>query len=508
MQPSVPASLFVNVIPSVLQEGAANLEMGSVFLDNTGDTSIPVGTVQSFPTTASVAAWYGAESVQANLADAYFAGYNGATALPAQLLIAQYNAAAVAGYLRGAPLTNTPISALVGLSGTITILIDGVSHVSAAINLSGLTSYSQIAAAIQTGIQGGTPSTAATCTYDSLRDAFVIESSTTGAASAVAFPTTDSLTTGLLLTAATGATESAGAIAATPAGAMTAITNITQDFATFMLMQDPDAGAAGGPIKVAFATWNSAQDSSYAFIAYDSDPTPSEESDDAACFAAQVEALIGCIAIWSASQGPLVGAFIAGLTASIDFTANGGRTTYAYRSSPVVVPDVTSVTVYTNLKANGYNCYLDSATRTAGFQWFQPGSISGTWEWIDPYVNQIYWNARFQNDFAELLTQVPNIPYNQNGYNSIRQSLAGDIVAMGAFGAWQAGVVLSGSQQVAVNTKAGIPIAQTLMNQGWYLQVTDPGPSARAARTSPNVTFWYTDGGSVQQIVMASIDIE
>jgi hypothetical protein len=508
MLPSVPANLFVNVIPSVLEAGAANLAMNGVFLDNTGDTSIPLGTVQSFASAAAVDAWYGAESVQALLAGVYFAGYNGATELPAALLIAQYNTAAVAGYLRSAPLTNTPLSALVGLSGTLTTVIDGVSTVSAAINLSGLTSYSQVAAALQTAIQAGSPTSTATVTYDVLRDAFVIISGTTGASSAVLFPTTNSLSTGLLLTSATGALESHGGIAATPAGLMNGITQITQNWATFMAMVDPDAGAAGGPIKQAFATWTSEQNGNYAFIAYDSDPTPSEESSDDACFAQVISALTGTIPIWSATQGPSVGAFVAGLTASLNWNQPGGRTTYAYRSSPSITPDVSNETVYTNLRANGYNAYLNVATRTTGFQWFQPGSISGNWSWIDPYVNQLYWNARFQNDFAELLTQVPDIPYTQAGYNMIRQALAGDIQAMGSFGAWVPGVVLSGSQQVAVNTAAGLPIAQTISNEGWYLQITDPGPSARAARTSPTVTFWYTDGGAVQQIIMASIDIE
>jgi hypothetical protein len=505
MQPSIPAATFVNVIPSVLAAGAANLAMNSVIL--TDDPSIPVGTLAQFGNAASVGAWFGLDSLEYQLAGIYFAGYNGATSLPSVLYFAQYNTAPVAAYLRGAPLTGVTLAELGALAGTITVVIDGVSHVSAAINLTGVGSFSAAAALIQTGLQGGTPSTTATVTYDAQLNAFVITSSTTGGSSTLAFPTTDAFTTGLLLTSATGAQLSQGAAAAVPGALMTTLTNQSQDWATFFSVLDPDAGAAGGPIKVEFSTWVS-QNPGYAYIAYDSDPTPSEELNDSACYAAQVEALNGTIPIWSPAQGAQEAAFIAGFIASINWDQPGGRTTAAYRSSPSVTPDVTNLTTYLNLKGNGYNCYAAVATRTATFNWFQPGQMTGTWEWIDPYINQIYWNARFQNDFAELLSQVPDVPYTPAGYNMIREALSGDIQAMGAFGAWVPGVVLSGAQQVAVNTAAGLTIAPILSSQGWYLQVTDPGPSARGARTSPNVTFWYTDGGAVQQIVMASIDIE
>lgn len=580
MNPSIPAKQFVEVIPSVLQAGAANLSMAGLML--TPDESVPIGTIMEFGDAASVSAWFGPSSNEAALAADYFAGYNGATELPASLFFAQYNTAAVGAYIRGGALTGVTLTALHLLNGTVTINVDGRVVTSAAIDLSSATSFSNAAALVQAGLQTAgsifngtgtvtntsavltinttvsgalhvgdvvvgvdiplgttilsfgtytvlsgvgtvnlsaaatgsagpeavTVTSAATCGYDAQRNAFEIESATTGATSTIAFPTTDALTTGLLLTAATGAVLSQGAAIAVPAALMTHLTGLSSNWASFMTTLDPDAGAAGGPIKVAFATWASQQAGAYMYVAYDSDPLPATQLNDAACFGALVAALTGTCPIWSASQGAALAAFICGLTASINFTQPGGRTTYAFRSSPSLTPDVNDLTTFLNLKANGYNAYCGVATRTAAFQWFQPGQISGTWKWIDPYVDQIYWNARFQNDFAELLTQVPAIPYTPTGFNTIRQALMPDIVAMGEFGAWVAGVQLSGSQQVAVNTAAGLNIAQTLSNQGWYLQVKDPGPTVRAARGSPDVTFWYTDGGAIQQINMASVDVE
>lgn len=586
MQPSIPASTFVEVIPSVISAGAADLAMNAVFVDNTGDTSIPIGTTQGFPSVAAVSAWYGPASLQAALAAIYFAGYNGATTLPNLLFFTQFNTGAVAAYLRGGSLAGLTLTQLQAFSGVITINVNGEVVTSANINLATATSFSNAAALIQAGLQttgsifagtgsqalgvltisatasgqlhvgdtvtgagvfGGTATitsfgtytplagtgtvnvstsgtaasgavdvtSTATCTYDALRQGFVITSPTTGALSTIAFPTTDAFVTNILLTAAKGAVLSQGAAAATAAGVMNAVVAQTMDWATFMTLQDPDAGAAGGPIKQTFSTWASTQNAAFLYVAYDSDPAPSTQTNDAACFAQLVATLVGTFPLWSATQGPQDAAFVCGLVASINFNATGGRTTFAFRSSPSVVPDVTSQAIAANLAGaapgqlgNGYNYYGAFATRTTAFQWLQRGTVTGGWKWADSYVNQIFWNARFQNDLAELETQVPNIPYTQFGYNEIHQALAPSIAQMGAFGAWVAGVELSAAEELAVNTAAGLTIAPTLEAQGWYLQVQDPGSTVRGNRGSPTIIFWYSDGGSIQQLNLSSVDVE
>lgn len=510
---SVNARRFVSSKPNVIKAGGAALGMNAVFVDNSGDTSIPLGTLQKFGSSTAVTSWYGANSPQAALGATYFAGFNGAAQIPSALYFTQYNTAAVAGYLRSGSLASTSLAQLQALSGTLTIVIDSVSHVSASINLSSANSLSNVAALIQAGIQGGSPSSAATCTYDSLRQAFVITSGTTGISSVVGFPTTSSLATGLLLTAATAAVQSAGAAAATPAGIMTALTTVSQDWATFMTVVDPDGGAAGGAIKQAFSQWCAGQTDSYLYVAYDSDPTPSVTLPDTACYAQQVADLDGTFPIWSATQGAQNSAFVCGLVASIDF-GPGGRTTFAYRSSPALSPDVTNDTIFGNVTGepgnpgNGYNSYAKVGTRTAQYSWLQQGSVTGAWDWADSYVNQMYWNSQFQNDFAIFLSNNKSVPYVQLGYSAIRSALQSDIDAMGRFGAWVAGGVLSSEEAQEVNADAGLNIAPTIQTQGWYLLVADPGSTVRAERGSPIVKYYYFDGGSVQQINMSSTDVE
>jgi hypothetical protein len=76
------------------------------------------------------------------------------------------------------------------------------------------------------------------------------------------------------------------------------------------------------------------------------------------------------------------------------------------------------------------------------------------------------------------------------------------------FGAIRAGITLSQSQIAQVNSAAGLDIADTIQQRGWYLQVADAQPQVRAARASPPCTLWYTDGQSVQAINLASIEIQ
>lgn len=593
MAKSIPASQLVNVIPSVLGAGGNPLSLNAVFL--TEDTSPPIGTVLAFTTLAAVQAWFGATSAEAKLAAVYFSGFTGATTLPGTLYFYQYNAVAVAAYLRGGSLSGVPLTTIQGLSGTLTVAVDGRTLTSAAINLSSATSFSNAAALVQTGLQAtgnvwsgtltvtntsttvtintttsgqlhigdvlvgtnipvgativsfgsytplagtgtvtisaaatgaagpeaGTVTLLPTVTYDSLRAAFVITSPTTGASSSVAYPTTGALATGLELTAVTGAVQSIGAAAATPAGAMNAVVAATQNWATFLTVFDPDSGALPPTQKLAFANWVStaspAGTERFAYVAWDTDQGPAAAANDASSFGALVTAAQynGVVPVWDQSAltaGHVSGekaAFICGIAASTDFTATNGRVDYAFRAQAGLPIDVVDATTASNLESNGYNFYGSYATANQAFTFLQQGSMPGSWEWIDPYINQIWLNAAFQLALMELLASTKSIPYNASGYNLIRSALLDPINAALNAGVIRPGVALSASQIQQINTAAGNSTAATaVQNIGWYLQVKDPGAIVRGQRGSPAITFWYTDGGSVQKISMASIDVQ
>lgn len=348
---------------------------------------------------------------------------------------------------------------------------------------------------------------APTVTFDSTSGALVVTSGITGAASSSAFAT-GSLAASLFLTQATGAILSQGANAAVPAAFMTGITQITQNWASFMLAFDPDNGS-GNTIKMQFANWTALQDNRWAFVCWDTDITPTNTvpATTSMGYLLQQSNSSGTILIYEPSDTNLA-AMVCGFIASIDFGETNGRITMAFKSQSGIVATVTNETVATNLKANGYNCYLASATANQSFVFFWPGSISGEFEWADAYVNQIWLNNQFQLDLMELLTQVKSVPYDPPGYAMIEAACADTIAAGLNFGMFSPGVELSSLQISEVNNAAGLKIDGILNTLGWYLQVKPAPAIVRGARTTPPVSFWYCDAGAVQQITLDSIELQ
>lgn len=377
--------------------------------------------------------------------------------------------------------------------------------------------YTMSANATAGGVgQSVTVSSTAVCTYDSLRDAFVITSPTTGDTSTVGFAT-GSLSADILLTAATGAVLSEGDGAASPAEAMNGVVASTQNWVSFTHVFDPDSGAVGGPVKLQFAAWTSQQSPAgnerFTYFAWDTDVTPGSEGDDAASFGEQVIAAgyNGTAITWEpgiVQRSGLKAAFCCGMTASLDTTAANGRITYKFKSQAGLIPDVTDAMTAGNLDGNGYNYYAAVATANEEFQYLRQGQMPGSWKFIDLYVDQILMNSDFQLALLSYLTSVKSVPYVTIGYSALYSALQDPISKYLNFGAIRAGVPLSAAQVTQVNTAAGVAIDGILSSVGYYLQILPASPQSRGTRSSPPMTFWYTDGGSIHQINMASIDVQ
>lgn len=501
---SIPLSTLIGIAPNVLGPGGNPFALNGVMGDQ--DPSIPIGVAQGFPNLAAVQAWYGVNSTQAALAAIYFNGFTGATLLPGNLFFMQYNVAAVAGYLRGASLAAVSLNTIKALAGTMTVSIDGVSTVTAAINLSSATSFSNAAALIQTGLQAGTPTNTATVVYDALRAAFVVHSPTTGASSSISFATVGALATGLGLTQAAGAVTSAGAALQTPAGFVAALVAATQNWATLMTTWEPVVAD-----KVSFATAVNSLGQKYAYVGWDTDVTATNTVPDAASFAVLTASLNGRVAIWELAASTQPGskaAWFCGATASINFSEENGRLDYSWQGAAGLIPDVTDATIAANLQSNGYNFYGNYASSASQFQNFQSGSISGTWVWADDYINQIKISSDLQIALAQYRSSVKAVPFAQRGYNGVRAALLDPIKTHLNFGSIVAGVVLSNAQRQEVNTQVGFNVADTLQTQGWYLNIVAAAPSVRSARGPLQGQFYYTDGGSVRTINLASTDVQ
>lgn len=491
MANTIPASKLASVTPAVLGTGGTPLGLNGVFI--TRDVSIPLGSVQSFADADAVESWFGIGSVEASLADNYFLGFDNSQIKPQTLYFAQSNSASVPAYLRSSKLALSLVD-LQGLSGTLTLTIDGTARTSSALNFASATSFSAAAALIQTAI-----GSSVVVTYDSLRAAFLIKSATAGASSTITYAA-NALATSLGLTQATGAVLSQGAVAATPASTMALVKAATQNWISFTTMYEPTLAD-----KQAFAAWSNSDGQRWEYVCADSDATASQ-SGNVTSFGPLMKAAgyNGVCAIWGTLDKA---AFICGAIASIDYTKTNGRISFDYKSQAGLTADVTDATIADNLIANGYNFYGAYATANDQFTGFQSGSVPGVWKWLDPYVNEIWLNNQFQLAMITYKRNSRSVPYNVDGYGGIRAALLDPIKQAINAGVIRSGVVLSEQQKSVMNADAGVQIDTTVFQEGWYLKVADPGAQVRGVRGSPDMTVWYTDGGSVRTMNLSSVAV-
>ena len=495
---SISASQLVATNPGVISAGGNALQASGLFL--TTNTRVPNAQVLSFPLQSAVASYFGGSSDEALAATAYFAGFDNSNIKPAAMLFSFYPAIASSAWLESGSLAAMTLTQLQALSGTLIVTVDGVQKTSATITLSGAASFSAAATLIQAGFT--TPGF--TVTFDSVSSAFLFTDTSTGATSILSFAT-GTLSASLLLTAATGAVVSTGAAAATPTAAMAAIVNTTTNWVSFTTIFNPDV--SGNANKLLFAAWaNTTKD--YIYVMWDTDATAAT-SNAATTSAGNILAAAasnGTVPLWTGTY--LKAATMCGIFASVDFTQTNGRITVAFKSQSGLTPDVTDGTTATNLLANSYNYYGAYATAAQNFNMFNNGSITGQFKWADSYLNQIWLNNALQLALMTLLTSVKSLPYNSLGYTLIRAACMDPINQALNFGAISGGVALSALQIAEVNAAAGMPIDQQLSTQGYYLQILPAIAQVRGARTSPPMSLWYVDAGSIQKISLASVEIQ
>jgi len=505
---TIPASDIVVVNPGVIGAGGSPLALNGLIV--TKNSLTPVGAPLSFSTPAAVSSWYGPASDEYALSQIYFLGFDDSTIKPGALLFAPYADADRAAWIRSGSLAGMTLAQLQALSGTLILTVDGTLETSGTINLSGATSFTNAATLIAAGFTGAP----LTCAWDAVSSTFTLTSSSTGALSSITFAT-GTLSASLNLTSATGAILSQGAVADTPATAMDSVVEHTQNWVSFATMWEPDITN-----KELFAVWTNAQNQRYVYVVWDTDgQAVVQGSTTSFGYIAKSLAYDTVMPIsGDASVATELGytladlvrrtaVFTLGMIASIDFSQTNGRITAAFKHQSGFVPSVQSKQVADNLRANGYSFYGSWATANDQFNGLSDGQVSGKWSWLDPFVNQVYLNSQFQLALINLLFAVKSIPYNESGYSLIRAAMIDPVLSALNFGSIRVGVSLSQSQSAQLNQQAGRDVTDIVEQQGYYLQILDPGAQVRGLRGTPVINFWYTDGGAVQHISVASIDI-
>ncbi|MCP2041659.1 hypothetical protein L1281_002270 [Neisseria sp. HSC-16F19] len=488
---SIPATQIVSVNPAVLSSGGSPLSMNAVFLSK--DDNIPTGQHLAFPDASAVGEFFGLASAEFKAAQVYFKGFDNSQIKPGNLYFFPYNSSAEAAYLRGGSVKRMSLAALKALSGSLSVYIDGVEKTDPAINLEEATSFSDAANRIATAMS-------VTVRFDEQLQAFEIESGSTGTQSEISFAT-GTLADALKLTEAKGAVISRGSAPDNAAHVMEGVLKSTLNFATFTTVFEPEIED-----KLALAQWSNAQNNRFLYVAWGKEEA-AKQTGNTSCFGAQLKeaAYDGTAAVWG---GLDKAAFVCGAIASIDFTETQGRITLAFKNQSGLEVDITDATEAKNLEANGYNYYGAWATANDRFLFMYPGQLPGKWKWIDAYVNQIRLNSQLQLALMTLLTSARSIPYNQVGIALQRAACQDPINEALNFGSIQPGVPLSEQQRALINNQARVDAASKIESTGYFLLIQNASAQTRGNRESMPMKLWYTDGGSVHNINLGSINVQ
>lgn len=490
---SIPASRIVTINPSAVGTGGNPLAMNTLLI-TTGLTRV-IG-VQLFGSAAEVGAFFGLTSDEYAFASRYFLGYDGAFKLPSALYVVQAPTAPLPAILRGASVRGMTLTQLKAISGNLTVSVDGVPSTTA-IDFSAVNSFSD-AAALLTDTGGHFVGD-----FNEQIQAFELSTVTTGATVTISF---GSGTVGLALKLdqASGAQADKGRAVQTEAELMSYALNRTQNFGVIAYVEEQARA-----VMERMSAWNTLQNSRFAYIAQDTAGSSLVANNDAS-FGKWLSA--------NEQNGttPYYGdisqiAALCGGIAAIDFNRTNGRRNIMFMKQSGIAATITDEPDYTALMSNGYTFYGEFATANDEFRFNVNGGVSGQFKWLDNYVNQIYMNAQFQLAMMTMLTSYGFIPYNEAGKAIHRAAARDPINEMLNFG----GIVplvdpsaLSEQQKSIINTQAGYDIIPTLLSSGWALDIKTPDAQTRGNRQSFPFTFWYTDGGSVQSVNMASINVQ
>lgn len=501
---AIPASHIVQINPRILQPGGRDLQINGLFF-TLKDIQPISAIVMEFPSAAAVGDYYGTASDEYKYAVNYFLGYDNSFAKPRRLMIARRIKEQVAAWLRGGKFSSTLAKVKSITDGSMKITIDGRAAELSEISFADCNSYSDAADAIQAKIRLVEGLSEVKCEYSSLTKAFQITSGTKGENSEITFAEPNELedddftdlSSFLALTAKAGAIISAGAEAMDVTANMTAIKEITDNWVCFTTLYEPTDDES-----LEYATWANAQGVDYLYLPWSAEATMTQQGANGIAEMFK-DANIAATAL-QYCDSPALSAFIAGAAASIDWNRRQGTITFAFKGQSGIPANVRRESEALTLENKSANYNGNFATRNDEFIFLYKGEMFGNYKFIDAYINAVWFKNVMQVAIMSGLSQSPRVPYNEMGYTKIRAWIMDPINRAKNNGVIDAGVTLSELQKAELATEAGRDISGELYTNGYVVQVEDAGAHVRVERDSPNVSVWYTYGGSVHRIVVAS----
>ena len=490
---TIPAQYIVAINPRLIPAGGTDLEFNGLFL--TKNALIPTGNpLMEFTSADTVAAFFGETSAEYDAASVFFLGYNNSFSKPRKLMFGRRVDAAVGAWLRGAKYNGTLAEIQAVTAGALTITINETEIALSSLDFSAVTSYSDAATVLETALDSDLAGV--TVAFSSLTGAFQINSPSTGASEEISFAS-GTVADLLNLTENAGAVISHGSDALTQTANMNAIKRESQNWVTFTTLYTADDSEHLG-----LAEWASKQGIEYLYVGWTADARLLVQGSDNSIADKIKDAEYGATAL--VYDNVNVAAFVMGEAASINWERYQGTINFAFKHIDGLAATVTDETTAALLDAKGVSYVGKFATRNDDFTFLYQAKMFGKFGYIDAFVNTIWLKNVMQVSVMNGLTNAGRVPYNERGYALIRAWLQDPVNRAKNNGVIDEGVTLSESQKAQIFNETGKDLTTELWTQGYAILVEDAGAAVRVGRNSPNISVYYTYGGSVNRIEVAS----
>lgn len=493
---TIPASYIVAINPRLIPAGGTDLEFNGLIL--TDNALIPTDSpLMAFTSADTVGAFFGETSDEYKAAAQYFLGYNNSFSKPRRLMFGKRVSSAVGAWIRGAKFGGSLSDFASMASGALTITVNGTEAELTGLDFTSATSYSEVASILETALDAVV--TGATVTYSSLTGAFQINSPAAGASETITYAT-GTVAELMNLTETAGATLSQGSDVQTQTENMNAIKRQSQNWVTFTTLY-----AADDDEHMGLAAWASAQGIDYLYVGWTDDARLLVQGSTNSIADKIDEAEYGANNL--VYDNVNVAVFVMACAASINWERYQGTINFAFKSADGLAATVTDETTAALLNAKGVSYIGKFATRNDAFTFFYDGKMNGKYGYIDAFINTIWLKNVMQLSVMNGLTNAGRVPYNDRGYTLVRAWLQDPVNRAVNNGTIDPGVEMSESQKAQVYNETGKDLSTELYTKGYAILVEDAGAAVRVGRQSPNISVYYTYGGSINRIEVASTAI-
>ena len=430
-------------------------------------------------------------------------------------ILTQGSGGAISPYTRGATLFLSDLTALRAItSGTFSVVFNGITTTLSGVNLSSYTSFSAIAAHLQSLLSSPIP--AATVTYSSVTQAFTVSNNDASGTSTVGYCPVTTVGTAMKITQATGAILSQGSPALTVAENLNNVVAITRNWTSFTnLFSLPNA--PDYDYQFDFCNWVIANPE-YIYMLWTTEPNltiPGNQSNIAYAMVSQGLATLnadGSIT-YLAQMMPNFGevdlaAFCMGMGAGINYNNTAATINFAGKTQAGILPLVTTNLEYDALIANSFNFYGQFASKANTYNFTENGTIGGPLKFVNNVYDEIWLTDAIQNQLAVLVQTLKRIPYNNTGYSTITSSVNSIMNQAINNGVAETGNTFDSIQTAALIQQAGYDITPELTNSGYVIQIVPATPAERTARDPIHGNVWYTNGGAINQITFSVVFVQ